>query len=195
MSDRSGLPGAADESVLRVLTWNLERKNPQTGLGAAVAHLRSMNPDIMVLTETPIGEVTVLGVCIPWHMAEVTHRTGRQRKPWELHLEYIEVLAQVVARTEGPVVVAGDLNQRVPRARYGNRAAARALEAAFEPLVILTRGTVPGCDRQGIDHIAVSEELQAISVAGWPNKVKGHRMSDHDGAVVDLCQSEALSSL
>lgn len=254
MSDRSAPPSAASEPILRVLTWNLERKNPQSGLGAtAVAHLRSLDPDVMVLTETrttfevgeghalwagkpagdwfnqderkvliwskqpwtatavsssvdidqaryvtastetPIGEVTVLGVCIPWHMAEVTHRTGHKRKPWELHLEYIEVLAELIARTTGPVVVAGDFNQQVPRAKYGNHAAALALASAFEPLAILTRGTIPGCDRQGIDHIAVSNDLSAISVAGWRNKVNEARMSDHDGAVVEVRRQELKS--
>ncbi len=174
----------------KVLIWS---KQPWTASAISSSADIDQSRYVTAATETPVGEVTVLGVCIPWHMAEVTHRTGRKRKPWELHLDYLEVLAELLAGTEGPVVVAGDFNQQVPRAKYGNRAAALALESAFEPLAILTRGTVPGCDRQGIDHIAVSEDLRPISVAGWRNKVNGNRMSDHDGAVVEVRQSEAQS--
>lgn len=234
---------------MRVATWNLERKNPLSGLGAsAVDHLGSLAPDLMVLTESrtnfppagghllwatppagtwfnpderkvmlwskqpwspamlplagdldqtrfvagitesPIGQVMVLGLCIPWHMAEVTHRVGRKRKPWELHIDYLDVLAGLLRSIDGPLIVSGDFNQQVPRVRYGNRAAAAALERAFEPLTILTAGTLSGCERPGIDHIAVSDDLTAVSVAGWPSVIGGQRMSDHDGAVVEVAR-------
>lgn len=138
------------------------------------------------LTDTPIGPLTVLGVCIPWHMAEVTYRVGRRRSPWELHLVYLEQLTELLARCPAPFVVAGDFNQRTPRVKGANRRVAEALATTFAELDIVTAGQLPGCDRPGIDHIACSAGLQAGRVWGWRNDEGGNRLSDHDGAAAEL---------
>jgi endonuclease/exonuclease/phosphatase family metal-dependent hydrolase len=85
-----------------------------------------------------------------------------------------------------PFVVAGDFNQRYPRTKYGNRAAAEAMENTFVRVDIVTSGTLAGCDKPGIDHIAISKELAAAEVEGWRGDVTGNRLSDHDGAFADL---------
>ena len=234
----------SDPSLLRVATWNLERKKPTSLRGKeAVDYLFSRDADVMVLTEarttfpannghllvpeppvgkfddderkvalwsaTPLrpvtfdspidptrfvaartsttaGSVLVLAVCIPWHMAEVTYHYGVKRKPWEQHLAYLGHLDEIFAAIDEPVIVAGDFNQRTPRQKGGNHAAAEALERTFEPLVIVTAGTVPGCGKPGIDHIAISDHLSARNVEGWAHDVTGNRLSDHDGVLVDL---------
>ena len=51
---------------------------------------------------------------------------------------------------------------------------------------IVTTGTLQGCSRPGIDHIAISYEFTASNVKGWPNDVTGNRLSDHDGAICEL---------
>jgi len=231
----------------RIITWNLERKRPDTPRGEeAIDHLFSLNPDVMVLTEarttfserggyalwcepprgtrfdederkvviwskqpwssidrvgaeglddarfiaattqTPIGPVRVLGVCIPWHMAEVQYAIGEKHKPWELHIRFLKILAALVVDAQIPTIVAGDFNQRIPRARGGNIVAAEAIEDTFASMHIATRNEVPGTSRQGIDHIALSRHLQATNVWGWSNAPNGNRLSDHDGAGVDV---------
>lgn len=234
----------------RVLTWNLERTQPLRARGAAaVDHLFSMNPDLMVITETrttfpqrdghtiwsepprttrhdadertvllwsrqpftevdrigapgldssrfvaattetSIGPIRVLAICIPWHMADVTYPFDIKRSPWELHLAYLDILAGMIADVQLPTLVVGDFNQRAPRVRYGNHRAAGALAATFEPFNIVTSGTPEGASRPGIDHIALSHHLQAERVWGWPTDCTGRRLSDHDGAGADVVGS------
>ena len=119
-------------------------------------------------------------------MSEGVHHSGPKRKPWEMHLEYLEQLRGVMSELDEPFVVAGDFNQRYPRAKNGNRAAAEAMQNTFVGVDIITSGTVAGCDKPGIDHIAISKELAAAKVQGWQNDVTGKRLSDHDGACADV---------
>ncbi len=141
---------------------------------------------ISATTDTPIGPLRVLGVCIPWHMAEVQYPIDVKRRPWELHIRFLERLAELLAASDVPTVVAGDFNQQVPRIKYGNREAAEAMAEAFRTFDIVTQGQLDGCSRPGIDHVAISSHLQAAATWGWPNMSEGRRLSDHDGAAVDL---------
>lgn len=140
-------------------------------------------------TETSIGAVRVVGVCIPWHMARV-RVPPRDRRPWEENIAYCRELPAVLERYRGErVIVAGDFNQRLPRA-YTSKAAAEALEEAFAGFDVVTAGIPEGCDRQGIDHIALGPGLRCERVWGWPNVVDGRRLSDHDGAGCDVSPGE-----
>jgi hypothetical protein len=52
------------------------------------------------LTETPVGDVRVVGVCIPWDWAHV--KTGRKdRERWEDHLRYLEGLERYLRGLDG----------------------------------------------------------------------------------------------
>jgi len=141
---------------------------------------------VAVRAATSIGSVLLLGICITWHMAEVTYHSGPKKKPWEEHLESLEHLGQIFESIDEPFIAAGDFNQRIPRFKGGNRQAAESLEATFAGLNIVTSGIPPGCTRPGIDHIAISPEFTASKVEGWPNDVTGNRLSDHDGVLADL---------
>jgi len=68
----------------------------------------------------------------------------------------------------------------------GNVAAAAELDCVFANCDIVTAGTLPGCTKPGIDHIALSGHLQASKAEGWPHDVTGNRLSDHDGSVVHV---------
>ncbi len=171
----------ADERT--VLLWS---RRPFTEVDRVGAPGLDTSRFIAATTETPIGPIRVLAICIPWHMADVTHPLDVKRRHWELHLNYLEILSGLIADISLPTVVAGDFNQRIPRVRYGNHRAAAALEAAFTPLSIVTGGTPEGAARPGIDHIALSRHLRPERVWGWPNDVAGHRLSDHDGAGADI---------
>lgn len=141
---------------------------------------------ISATTDTPIGPLRVLGVCIPWHMAEVTYPIDVKYKPWELHIRYLELVKSLVDDGSIPLVVAGDFNQRIPRVKGGNRAAAAALTEAFAAMDVITQGTPPGGTGPGIDHIAINSHLVADRVWGWPKELDGQRLSDHEGAGADV---------
>lgn len=138
-------------------------------------------------TKTPAGRITVVGVCIPWHMANVRYGS-RDRAPWEDHLEYLRILPSVLSEIDGPVIVAGDFNQRIPRTT-ARKDVSRSLEVCFRDLSIVTAGDVLGYDGRLIDHIAVDSHLAAERVWAWPSRVDGVRMSDHAGAGADVVQA------
>ncbi len=141
---------------------------------------------ISATTQTSIGPIRVLGVCIPWNMAEVKYPIDEKRQPWELHIKYLEVLANLTRDLQTPTVIAGDFNQQVPYVGYGSREAAQVLDTAFSPMTIATAGQVPGATRPGIDHVALSRHLTASKVWGWPSKLNGDRLSDHEGAGLEV---------
>lgn len=164
------------EDERRVLMWSA---NPWTEVDD-VGH-----PDLPVgrfvaaTTETAMGAVRVIGVCIPWHMSNVSVGT-RDKRAWQDHLDYLALLADIVRRIEGPLIVAGDFNQRVPRIQ-GRRDTAEALERCFDELTIHTSGQVEGVGAPLIDHIATTGHLEPVEVRAWSNAPDGVRISDHAG--------------
>ena len=67
---------------------------------------------VAAATETPVGNIEVVGVCIPWSFSNVNVGT-KDRTPWEDHAAYLKGLAAllppIIAR--GPTIVLGDFNQ------------------------------------------------------------------------------------
>ena len=145
-------------------------------------------------TETPIGKITVVGVCIPWSGAHV-FTGGRNRLPWEDHRAWI-VGFDWLYFGEGPTIVLGDFNQAFPRVRTPpllNQALQDALQK--RGLRVVTEGfldpptpavgDVPGPSQvelsdakpgdvsaQLIDHIAHSEDLDLHCAAGQREGVR-----------------------
>ena len=133
------------------------------------------------VTETPIGKITVVGVCIPWSGAHV-FTGGKNRLPWEDHRAWVAGF-RWLELGRGPMIVLGDFNQAFPRVRTPpllNQALRNALEK--RGLRVVTEGfldppahavgdvpgpwqvelsdTKPGDGSvQLIDHIAHSEDL------------------------------------
>jgi hypothetical protein len=111
------------------------------------------------ITETPIGLLKVMGVCIPWRDAHV--RTGRKdRSPWEDHMRYLCALKGILSRPAGEAsIVVGDFNQGIPRT-WQPHEVINGLDdtfaGSFEPA---TAGTVSGIEKQLIDHLAHSRDL------------------------------------
>lgn len=129
------------------------------------------------------GAVEVVGVCIPWSGAHVS--TGRRdRSAWEEHLLYLEVLGGLMSgRSQSPLVVAGDFNQRIPRTRQPV-IVAEALADALDGFDVPTSGQRDG--RRLIDHVAVRGLRATGPPAVLHRMVDGLEVSDHDGVVVDL---------
>ena len=87
------------------------------------------------VTLTPLGDVSVVGVCIPWFGSRTEARRGDARKkPWEDHERYLDGLCQVLARVPRErVIVIGDFNQVIGPASRAPAGLRRALRAALPP--------------------------------------------------------------
>lgn len=142
---------------------------------------------LSALVITPIGKIRVICICIPWHMANVRDKQNK-KKPWQSHIDYLEILPTIVRKFAEPLIIAGDFNQRIPRVKYGNIKAADAIQKCFQELDmdIVTKGIIDGVNKPGIDHIAISRHLRSDKVFGWSNVVDGKTVSDHDGAGCEL---------
>jgi endonuclease/exonuclease/phosphatase family metal-dependent hydrolase len=139
------------------------------------------------VTETPLGFLTVLGLCIPWHMAHVT--SGKKnRKLWEDHLSYLNGLKDILLQHEGqPIVVLGDFNQTVPRGWQPKKVFAGLVAALEGQVEIATSGCYPEPDKPLIDHVAHSRHLEPVNVDFISRfDDDGQKLSDHNGVVVEL---------
>jgi len=167
-----------NEDRRKVLLWSRHPWNEKDCFG------RAGFPDgriVKGVTETPIGPLTAVGVCIPWEGAHVT--SGRKdRKSWDDHKAWLKAFEGLPwRRTTDRLVVLGDFNQRLPRTRVPI-AVHEALRQAFAGLKITTAGDVPGAPGL-IDHIAHSKDLQRVSPLGvWPKRrSRGEPLPDHFG--------------
>ena len=125
--------------------------------------------------------VTVVAVCIPWAAAHVS--SGRRdRGRWDDHVEFCATLGDLLGSLSGPVVVAGDFNQAIPRQRQPLRVHA-VLMQAFDGFEVASAG----CTEVGplIDHVALGRGLASTGVYAWSKEIDGVRLTDHAGVAVD----------
>ncbi len=131
-------------------------------------------------------ETRVIGICVPWHFAHVS--TGRRdREPWQDHVRYLEVLADILDRQPAhiPTILVGDLNQYVPRRTAPEKAYAALQDALLGRYEIATSGLLEPLHVPAIDHVLHSHHLAPSNVRVL-DKVgaSGKRLSDHLGLVV-----------
>lgn len=166
------------------------------------------------VTETPVGRLMVVGVCIPWDGAHV-NSGRRDRVLWQDHLDWLSGFERLsYASSRRRTIVLGDFNQRIPR-KFAPMDAHAELRRAFEGLCIPTRGffrspfsaddsggvrqaslsDVASGERtlQLIDHIAHSADLvlaeEAVDrrVGVFPKRVEpGDGLPDHFGVWADF---------
>lgn len=143
-------------------------------------------------TDTPFGPIRAIGVCVPWKDAHV--RTGRRdAEPWSEHLEYLTHLRSGLRESSGltsPLIVAGDLNQSLPRTRAPEHVYDQ-LAAAFDGFDVPTAGLRGR--RALIDHVAISSQagrqLSAVSVEVLEAVEGETHLSDHDAVRVQLAEA------
>lgn len=137
-------------------------------------------------TATPAGEISIIGICIPWE--EAHFRTGRRnRARWEDHLAYLAALDPVLNGKNSKTLVIGDFNQRVPRKRTPANVYAVLEQAILRRLILATTGPIQPLDRLAIDHVAHTHDLEATHVEGISDRgPAGEKLSDHFGVHVCL---------
>lgn len=140
------------------------------------------------ITETSIGAIHFIGVCIPWHDAHV--RTGRRdRTPWQDHLTYLDGLGPYLQslKSDVPAVVLGDFNQRIPRTRQPEEVFDRLQMMFGSRFAVATQGMLAGVNALSIDHLAHSREFDCSSLVTFAGtSADGMKLSDHFGLRLSL---------
>ena len=145
----------------KVLLWSRQPWHQVDDVG-----IDSMPPGRFVLgvTQTSIGDVTVMGVCIPWSGSR-TRGSEPRRKMWEDHEHYLTGLAEVLhGVSRKRLIVMGDFNQRIQQGSYVPRRLRSALQSAIASRITIATAALGFDGRRTIDHIALSGDLAAESL-------------------------------
>ena len=177
-----------DPSRRKVLMWS---RRPWTDVDVVSDHSLPSGRLVSGITATPIGPLRVVGVCVPWRAAHVD--TGRRdRRPWEDHSRFLDALGELLKCWPDRTILAGDLNQRIPRTSQPVDIADQ-LDRVLAGLEVPTAGV---SSPRLIDHIAHTRELTTTgSPTLIPDSLDGRRLSDHIGVAVDLIASTAAAHL
>lgn len=149
---------------------------------------------VSATTSTPIGQLDVIAICIPWHSAHVT--TGRKdRLRWDDHLSYLSGLERLLEQRTSRTVVIGDYNQTIPKTRAPQRIYDALENAILSSLSVPTVGKIAPLDILAIDHLAHTNDLYAKSVTGLSNlDSQGREISDHFGLHIILANGNILKA-
>jgi len=184
-SQPDGVKATVTNKLRKVVLWSREPWEEVDDYGVA-----SMPPGKFVagVTRTPLGMVTVIGVCIPFHGARMRWTDdGVKRKAWEDHQQYLSGLSEVLERTRAErLIVTGDFNQQVGQPGYAPSAMRDSLRAAIPPHLTIATAALGFAGRRVIDHIALSEDLSARSLALIDRFHEDRQLSDHHGIVAEL---------
>ena len=149
---------------------------------------RSMPPGRFVagVTDTSIGQVTVIGICIPWSGSRVRDSEDG-RKMWEDHRDYLVGLDSVLSRPlPDRLIVMGDFNQRISQRGYTPVELRMALSRAIPDGMTTATSTLGHQGRRSIDHIVLTDDLVAESLGVISNMNGARRLSDHFGIFAEV---------
>ena len=150
----------------------------------------SMPPGRFVsgVTQTSLGAVTVIGVCIPWFGSRTeARRKSERKKRWEDHEQYLACLTEILGDySPNRMMVMGDFNQIVGPGSRARRELQLALQDAFSPKMTIATAELTFRGRGSIDHIALSKDLTSESVDVISNIHDGGKLSDHFGVVASV---------
>ena len=170
------------EGRRKVLLWSREPWNPVDDVGHASLPLGRF---VSGVTQTDVGEVMVIGVCIPYSRSRVGPRWDR--KMWQDHEEYLDGLAGLLKQAPRTrLIVVGDFNQRIGQRSSTPLRLRKALESALGPNLSIVTAGLGFQGKRTIDHIALSGDLAAESLGVVSNVHQDGDLSDHFGIVADL---------
>ncbi len=171
----------------KVVLWSREPWEQVDDLGA-----ESMPPGRFVsgVTRTSLGEVTVVGICIPWHASRTeARRRSERKKRWEDHCRYLAGLTENLEQTTAErLIVTGDFNQVIGAGSRAPRELRSALEKAFDQRLTIVTSALAFKGRKAIDHIAFSDDLAFQSLGAISNVDEDRKLSDHFGVVADITE-------
>ena len=148
---------AIREDRRKVILWSREPWQSVDDVGAD-----SLPPGRFVsgITQTSVGAVRVVGVCIPWFGSRTEARRKSERKQrWEDHAQYLAGLRELLARDSATrLIVMGDFNQMMGPGSRAPETLQRALREVFPPGMSIATAALTFQGRGSIDHIAVSED-------------------------------------
>ena len=174
----------------KVLLWSREPWDQVDDLG-----IGSMPPGRFVsgVTQTSMGEVVVIGVCIPWHGSRTRYSDdGLNRKAWEDHLQFLALLPELLERMRHRrLIVMGDFNQQVGQRGYAPGHVRYALKSAMPPWLTIATSALGLTGRRSIDHIALGEDLAAMSLGTIGNMHENQKLSDHFGVFAEVSARES----
>ena len=168
----------------KVVLWSMQPWEKVDDLGDC-----SLPPRRFVsgVTRTSLGEVTVVGVCIPWFRSGTGAQLAVPRRNWQDHDQYLEGLTKVLGRMSAQrLIVMGDFNQIIGPGSRAGRERQAALLAAFPASMTIATSAVGHEGRKGVDHIALSDDLVAESLGVISNVHGERRLSDHFGVTAAL---------
>ena len=194
---RGDYGGGHHVSRRKVLLWSRQPWRLVDDLGDA-----EMPPGRFVsgVTETSLGEVIVIGVCVPWQNSRVAKEEGAgRRKPWEDHKLYLVRLRSVLARTQvARLVLMGDFNQTIeePGRHQPGAVADRAdlLRRAIPNGVTMATEDFEHEGRKPIDHIALGAELRRGDIQPISNQFETRRLSDHAFGLAAVVTERTMES-
>ncbi len=174
-----------NENRRKVILWSREPWERVDDLG-----LDSLTPGRFVsgVTQTSLGDVTVMGICIPWFGSRTQANRGSERKlRWQDHEEYLAALTQLLSHAPtNRLIVMGDFNQVIGEGSRARRDLREALASAFPSTMRIVTADLVFEGRKSIDHIAVSEDLAVDFLAPISNVQGDKRLSDHFGIAAEL---------
>ena len=169
----------------KVMLWSREPWEQVDDVG-----IDSMPPGRFVsgVTQTSVGEITVIGICIPWSGSRTeARRKLESKKRWEDHEQYLAGLTEVLEWASAKrLIVVGDFNQAIGPGSRAPHKLRSALREAFPPGMTIVTSALAFQGRKCIDHIALSDDLAFTSLGVISNIHEGKKLSDHFGVVADL---------
>ena len=169
----------------KVLLWSREPWEQVDDVGSDL-----MPPGRFVsgVTRTSLGEVTVMGICIPWAGSRTEARRGAERKRrWEDHGQYIAGLSEFLK--QAPVkrlIIVGDFNQRIGQRGPTPLKLRSALQCALPSRMTIATAALGFQGRRAIDHVVLAEDLTAESLCVISNVFGEGKLSDHFGIAATL---------
>ena len=183
VSSESDYGYGTKESRRKIVLWSKEPWEQVDNVG-----LDYLPPGRFVsgVTHTALGEVRVIGICIPWAGSRVGRVPARRRR-WEDHEQYLSGLAKLLERTPyTSLMVVGDFNQRIGGDTHTPKRLREALQHTIPPHLTVATSTLGLRGRRTIDHTAISHDLAVESLGVIDNLHQGKRLSDHFGVFARL---------
>ena len=168
------------EGRRKVMLWSREPWAQVDDVGSGL-----MPPGRFVsgITQTSLGSVTVIGICIPWFGSRTEVRRGAESKRrWEDHEQYILALSEVLKSAHSErLIVMGDFNQRIGQRSTAPARLREALRNAFPHRMTIATAAFGFQGQRTIDHIALSDDLAVESLSVVSNVHGESDLSDHFG--------------